>query len=208
MWPGSSPLRAGRTARVDAVSPARTGRCGTPWKRPRVALRGREGRAFLPLDACADALLRHLLGLGPVAQEQPGRAERFDWRLARWYLHVPMIRVSSSRWRRPPISAARPGRGAGLDGRRPEPRRSRRLLRPLRGGSRRPVLLRAVPGSVRPRAAQGAGVWYTPPEIVRYMVARVDTVLREELGIPDGLADPRVSCSTPAAARAPIWSKC
>jgi predicted helicase len=36
------------------------------------------------------------------------------------------------------------------------------------------------------------GVWYTPPEIVEYMVARVDTVLREELEISDGLADPRV----------------
>ena len=33
------------------------------------------------------------------------------------------------------------------------------------------------------------GVWYTPPEIVKYMVARVDTVLREDLGRPDGLAD-------------------
>ncbi len=36
------------------------------------------------------------------------------------------------------------------------------------------------------------GVWYTPREIVRYMVARVDTVLREDLGRPDGLADPGV----------------
>jgi Type ISP C-terminal specificity domain/N-6 DNA Methylase len=36
------------------------------------------------------------------------------------------------------------------------------------------------------------GVWYTPPEIVRYMVARVDTVLRSELGVADGLADPNV----------------
>ncbi len=36
------------------------------------------------------------------------------------------------------------------------------------------------------------GVWYTPREIVKYMVARVDTVLREELDIEDGLADPRV----------------
>ena len=34
------------------------------------------------------------------------------------------------------------------------------------------------------------GVWYTPPEIVQYQVARVDTVLREELGLADGLADP------------------
>ena len=36
------------------------------------------------------------------------------------------------------------------------------------------------------------GVWYTPPEIVEYMVARVDTVLREELHLADGLADPNV----------------
>ena len=36
------------------------------------------------------------------------------------------------------------------------------------------------------------GVWYTPREIVQYQVARVDTVLREELDIADGLADPRV----------------
>lgn len=36
------------------------------------------------------------------------------------------------------------------------------------------------------------GVWYTPTEVVEYMVARVDAVLREELNIEDGLADPRV----------------
>ena len=29
-------------------------------------------------------------------------------------------------------------------------------------------------------------------EIVKYQVARVDTVLREELDLPDGLADPNV----------------
>ena len=28
------------------------------------------------------------------------------------------------------------------------------------------------------------GVWYTPPEIVRYMVERVDRTLRDELGVP------------------------
>ena len=36
------------------------------------------------------------------------------------------------------------------------------------------------------------GVWYTPREIVKYQVARVDRVLREELDLPDGLADPNV----------------
>ena len=32
------------------------------------------------------------------------------------------------------------------------------------------------------------GVWYTPAEVVRYMVARVDKALKNDLGIPDGLA--------------------
>jgi hypothetical protein len=36
------------------------------------------------------------------------------------------------------------------------------------------------------------GVWYTPPEIVKYMVERVDTVLREELNLSDGLANKNV----------------
>lgn len=43
-----------------------------------------------------------------------------------------------------------------------------------------------------PELRKELGVWYTPPEIVKYMVERVDTVLREELSIVDGLADPRV----------------
>ena len=43
-----------------------------------------------------------------------------------------------------------------------------------------------------PELRKQLGVWYTPPEIIRYMVARVDTVLREELGVADGLADPDV----------------
>jgi predicted helicase len=43
-----------------------------------------------------------------------------------------------------------------------------------------------------PELRKQLGVWYTPHEIVQYMVARVDTVLREELGLADGLADKNV----------------
>ena len=43
-----------------------------------------------------------------------------------------------------------------------------------------------------PELRKQFGVWYTPPEIVRYMVARVDRALQENYGIADGLADPRV----------------
>lgn len=47
------------------------------------------------------------------------------------------------------------------------------------------------------------GVWYTPDEVVRYMVERVDRALRDDLGIAAGLADPDVlvldpSCGTGA----------
>ncbi len=42
------------------------------------------------------------------------------------------------------------------------------------------------------------GVWFTPPEIVKYMVARIDKVLRVEMGIARGFADPNVFVLDPA----------
>ena len=39
-----------------------------------------------------------------------------------------------------------------------------------------------------PELRKQLGVWYTPAEVVRYMVARVDRALRDDLGIADGLA--------------------
>ena len=39
-----------------------------------------------------------------------------------------------------------------------------------------------------PKLRKQLGVWYTPTEVVRYMVARVDAALKDDLGIADGLA--------------------
>ena len=39
-----------------------------------------------------------------------------------------------------------------------------------------------------PALRKQLGVWYTPPEVVRYMVARVDKALKDDLGIAEGLA--------------------
>jgi predicted helicase len=50
-----------------------------------------------------------------------------------------------------------------------------------------------------PELRKELGVWYTPPEIVKYMVGRVDQLLRSELNIADGLADERVYVLDPAA---------
>jgi hypothetical protein len=43
-----------------------------------------------------------------------------------------------------------------------------------------------------PELRKDLGVWYTPIEVVKYMVARVDAELRNTLGVDDGLADPNV----------------
>ena len=39
-----------------------------------------------------------------------------------------------------------------------------------------------------PTLRKQLGVWYTPADVVRYMVARVDRALKDDLGIEDGLA--------------------
>jgi hypothetical protein len=43
-----------------------------------------------------------------------------------------------------------------------------------------------------PELRKELGVWYTPTEVVTYMVARVDRALREDLGVADGLASEQV----------------
>lgn len=48
-----------------------------------------------------------------------------------------------------------------------------------------------------PELRKQLGVWYTPPEIIRYQVLKVDTLLREELGCERGFADPRVVALDP-----------
>jgi hypothetical protein len=48
-----------------------------------------------------------------------------------------------------------------------------------------------------PQLREELGVWFTPSEIVEYQVRRIDTVLREELDIRNGLADDRVKILDP-----------
>jgi hypothetical protein len=49
-----------------------------------------------------------------------------------------------------------------------------------------------------PNLRKDLGVWYTPPEIVRYQVRKVDELLREQLGCPLGFADEEVEVLDPA----------
>ena len=66
------------------------------------------------------------------ARDHAHRGNAFDWRLASWYLKVPMLSALFGQLRRAePARSARSGRGARLDCADPEPRRSRGLF--LRG---------------------------------------------------------------------------
>jgi hypothetical protein len=126
-------------------------------------------------------------------KERPFRADAFDWRAAAWTLHVPMIKALFEQVATPtklgPLGLVevldwtasalnRVDRPAFFDNFL-ESHAVQYFYEPF---------LEAFDPALR----KELGVWYTPPEIVQYQVARVDTVLREELEIPDGLADPRV----------------
>ena len=125
--------------------------------------------------------------------ENPERRDAFNWKLASWTLRVPMIHALFEQLSQP--SRLLPlGLAEVLD----------RVNGVLNRVDRAAFFGQfAAAGAVQyfyepflhafdPELRKQLGVWYTPPEIVRYMVARVDTVLREELDIADGLADPNV----------------
>ena len=118
---------------------------------------------------------------------------RFNWHEAGWYLHVPMINALfqqiSSRAQLGPLDIAEVLDWAGDT-----------LNRVNRGeffsrfeeGHAVQYFYEPFLQAFDPELRKELGVWYTPPEIVEYMVERVDRVLRSELGIADGLADPNV----------------
>jgi len=126
-------------------------------------------------------------------KDNPGAKGKFDWRTAEWSLHVPFIRTLYE-------EVAKPSRLGPLG-----------LVEVLNWTAG--VLNRVVRGeffsrfedehavqyfyepfleAYDPKLRKALGVWYTPPEIVKYQVARVDRVLRDELDLADGLADPNV----------------
>jgi hypothetical protein len=127
-------------------------------------------------------------------QRAPGHiAATFDWRITPWELHVPIIRSLFEQVAMPsklgPLGLVEvlDRTGAALNRVEPEAFFTRFADSEAVQYFYEPFL-----EAFDPELRQALGVWYTPPEIVQYMVTRVDTVLREELGIADGLADPRV----------------
>jgi hypothetical protein len=118
---------------------------------------------------------------------------KFRWREATWHLHVPMIKALFEQLSMP--SKLEPlGLVEVLDWTETCLNRVSRADFFAQFEEVHAVQYFYEPflEAFDPKLRKDLGVWYTPPEIVQYMVARVDTVLRRELDIPDGLADPRV----------------
>ena len=90
------------------------------------------------------------------------------------------------------LGPAGAGGSAGLGRRRAEPRGSGRVLQGFEDEHAVQYFYEPFLEAYDPELRKALGVWYTPPEIVKYQVARVDRVLREELDLADGLADPNV----------------
>lgn len=122
-----------------------------------------------------------------------GSTGKFDWHGAGYVLTVPMIRALFE-------EIAKPGRLKPLGLMDVLDRTGEALNRVDRGaffktfdtGQAVQYFYEPFLQAFDPDLRKEMGVWYTPPEIVRYMVARVDRVLRTELGVADGLADKNV----------------
>ncbi len=123
------------------------------------------------------------------ARQTPPPVGAFDWRTAVWHLRAPVLRALfqqlSDPGRLQPLGLVevldwtaaaldRVERGAFFDR--------------FSEGEAVPYFYEPFLEAFDPALRKQLGVWYTPVEVVRYMVARVDRALKDDLGIADGLA--------------------
>ena len=114
---------------------------------------------------------------------------RFSWREAVWHLRAPVLRALfqqlSDPGRLQPLGLVEvlDWTAAALDRVDREAFFSR-----FNEGEAVPYFYEPFLEAFDPELRKQLGVWYTPAEVVRYMVARVDQALKDDLDIPDGLA--------------------
>lgn len=127
------------------------------------------------------------------ARTTPRDPPRFDWRSAQWSLHVPFIGTLFQQLTAPQhikqldLREVLDWTGASLN--RID---AGEFLRRFDQGEAVQYFYEPFLEAFDPVLRKQFGVWYTPAEIVDYMVARVDRALKDELGIADGLADRNV----------------
>ena len=114
---------------------------------------------------------------------------RFSWREAVWHLRAPVLRALfqqlSDPGRLQPLGLVEvlDWTAAALDRVDRDAFFSR-----FNEGEAVPYFYEPFLEAFDPALRKQLGVWYTPGEVVRYMVARVDRALKDDLDIPDGLA--------------------
>ena len=123
------------------------------------------------------------------ARQTPAPSGSFDWRTAVWHLRAPVLRAlfqqlsDPGRLRRLGLVELMDWTSAALD------RVDRaRFFDKFSEGEAVQYFYEPFLQAFDPQLRKQLGVWYTPPEVVRYMVARVDRALKDDLGIADGLA--------------------
>lgn len=128
-----------------------------------------------------------------VIRAKEGGPTKFDWRSAGYILTVPMIRSLFEEIAKP-SKLAPLGLMSILDRTSEALNRVDRLafFKTFDTGQAVQHFYEPFLEAYDPALRKQMGVWYTPPEIVRFMVARVDAVLKTDLGLADGLADKNV----------------
>jgi hypothetical protein len=160
---------------------------------------GAEGEAFFR-SSLVQTLFYGIFSGWMLWRQGRHKAGTFDWKDASDYLALPLIGDLYD-------EVARPKRLADLGLREPLEWATTSLNRVSedeffqRFDADHAITLFYEPflQAFDPELRKELGVWYTPPEIVRYMVERVDQLLRSELGISNGLADDQVYVLDPAA---------
>ena len=128
-----------------------------------------------------------------VLRHEQGKPGPFDWKTAAHDLHVPMISALFEQLSQPTKLNAL-GLTPVLDWAGDALNRVDQAAFFAKFEAVRSVQYFYEPflEAFDPQLRKQLGVWYTPEEIVRYQVARVDETLRNELGLADGLADKNV----------------
>ena len=123
------------------------------------------------------------------ARQTPPPASRFNWHEAVWHLRAPVLRAlfqqlsDPGRLRPLGLVEVLDWTAAALD--RVD---QAAFFARFNEGEAVPYFYEPFLEAFDPALRKQLGVWYTPAEVVRYMVARVDRALKDDLGIADGLA--------------------
>ena len=126
---------------------------------------------------------------------KPRVGELYDWKLATWYLQVPVIRKLFNELAEPgKLKEWKLDEVLGWAGDVLNRVVREEFFKRFRDAEAVQYFYEPFLEQFDPDLRKQLGVWYTPPEIVKYMVARVDQVLKDKNGLnrPRGLADENV----------------